>query len=215
MTRHPSVRVALGTLLLALAVAFVFLARGTADAAKAFRAGQAEWQRGTAPAPAVAPGPVQRAGEKVLGIGARSDVQRAYQNYRAGLANVIEGTTYPQTRARFDAIETLERVRRSLRNGPDRASVDVVLGVILTDAASSAGPQREAEQRKALAAFTRAVREDPASATAKLDLEILLEAMSPRTKSQARPSSSTNRKRQSDANPHNPTAPARAEGEGF
>ncbi len=49
MTRHPSLRVALGALLLALAVAFVFLARGTADAAKAFRAGQADWQRGTGP----------------------------------------------------------------------------------------------------------------------------------------------------------------------
>ncbi len=215
MTRHLTLRFWLGLVLLTLAVGLVFLARGTADAAKAFREGQAAWQRGIAPTPATAPGPVQRVGETVLGIGARSDVLRAYQNYRAGLANVIEGTTYPQTRARFDAIKALEGVRRSLRNSADRASVDVVLGVILTDAASGAGPQRETQQRKALAAFTRAAREDPANTTAKLDLEVLLQAMAPKAKSQARPSNSTTRKRQRDENPRNPTAPAQAEGEGF
>ncbi len=166
----------------------MLLARGTADAAGAFRARQAEWQRGIEPDTRRRHrGRCSGRARPLLGIGARSDVLRAYQNYRAGLADVIEGTTYPQTRARFEAIKTLERLRTSLRSGPDRASVDVVLGVILTDAASSAGPQRETQQRNALAAFMRAVREDPANATAKLDLEVLLQATAPRTKSQARP----------------------------
>ncbi len=215
MNRHPSLRVALGLLLLALAAGSVFLARGTADAAGAFREHQAEWQRGLEPQPTASPGVAQRAGETILGIGARSDVLRAYQNYRAGLADVIEGTAYPQTRARFEAIETLERLRASLRSGSDRARADIALGVILTDAAAGAGPQRETLQRNALAAFARAVREDPANATAKLDLEVLLQATAPRAKSQARPSGSATRRRQSDENPQNPTAPAPAEGEGF
>jgi hypothetical protein len=215
MNRHHALRVGLGLVLLALALGSVLLARGTADAAEAFRAQQAVWQRGLQPAPPESPGLARRVGESVLGIRARSDVLRTYQTYRAGLADVIEGTTYPQTRARFEAIKELERLQASLRRGSDRAGANVVLGVILTDAASSAGPQREAQLRNALAVFARAVREDPANATAKLDLEVLLRATTPRTKSQARPSGSASRRRQSDENPRNPTAPARAEGEGF
>jgi hypothetical protein len=215
MSRHHVLRISLGIVLLALAIGSVLLARGTADAASAFRARQAEWQHALEPMPAASPGAAQRAGEIVLGIGARSDVLRAYENYRAGLAEVIEGTTYPQTRARFEAIKTLERLRPSLRRASDRASADIVLGVILTDAASSAGPHRETQWRSALGAFSRAVREDPANATAKLDLEILLQQATPRTKSRARPSGSPSRRRTSDENPRNPAAPARAEGEGF
>ena len=98
-------------LLLALAAGSAFLARGTSDAATAFREQQAEWQRGLAPAPAASPGGRSAPARGMLGIGARSDVLRAYQNYRAGLADVIPGTTYPQTRARFEAIKTLERLR--------------------------------------------------------------------------------------------------------
>ena len=150
MTRRRVLQVALGILLLACAAGAVLLARGTADAAQAFRAQQAEWQRGLVPAPAASPGPAQRAGEAMLGIGARSDVLRSYQDYRAGLADVIPGTTYPQTRARFEAIKTLERLRASLRSNRDRAAVDVVLGVILTDAASErrAATQAGAEERR-------------------------------------------------------------------
>lgn len=215
MTSHAPLRIALGLALLGLAAGSAFLARSTEDAARAFRGQEAAWQRGLEPAAAAPPGLAQRAGEAVLGVRARSDVLRAYRNYRAGLADVIPGTAYPQTRARFEAIETLERLRASLRDGPDRASADVVLGVILTDAASSAGPQRDTQLRKALAAFVRAVREDPANTTAKLDLEVLLEATTSKTKSQARPSGSTGRRRQSDEKPRNPTAPARGDGEGF
>ena len=43
---------------------------------------------------------------------------RTYQAYRAGLADVIEGTAYPQTRARFEAIKELERLRASLAVAP-------------------------------------------------------------------------------------------------
>ena len=215
MTRRPALRVALGLLLLALAAGAVFLARGTVDAADAFRGHQAEWQRGLEPVPPAAPGVAQRAGETMLGIAARSDVLRAYGKYRAGLADVIEGTSYPQARARFEAIETLERLRASLRSGRDRASADVVLGVVMADAARSVGPQRETQLRNALAAFARAVREDPANATAKLDLEVLLQATAPSAKSQARPSGSAGPRRQSNENPRNPTAPATADGEGF
>jgi hypothetical protein len=215
MTRRRSLRVALGILLLAGAAGAVFLARGTADAAQAFRAQQAEWQRGLVPAAAASPGPAQRAGEAMLGIGARSDVLRSYQTYRAGLANVIEGTAYPQTRARFEATKALEGLRESLRSNSDRSAANVVLGVILTDAASEAGTQRKRVQKSAVDAFRRAVREDAGNATAKLDLEVLLQATAPRTKSRPRPSGSPNRKPRSNENPRNPTAPAPAEGTGF
>jgi hypothetical protein len=201
--------------MLAIAVGALILARGTADAARAFRERQAEWQRGLAPAPAVSPGPVQRAGEALLGIGPRSDVLRAYQDYRAGLADVIPGTTYPQTRARFEAVRRLEQLRASLRSNADKASADIVLGVVLTGSSSAAGPQRAAQLENALAAFGRAVREDPANATAKLDLEILLRATAPRNKSEARRSDSPNHRQQKEGNPRNPTARANAEGNGF
>ena len=215
MRPSPLLRAIVGMLLLALATGFVVLARGTDDAAEAFRDRQAEWQRGLEPAPVASPGFAQRAGETVLGIGARSDVLRSYQIYRAGLANVIPGTTYPQTRARFEAIKRLEVLRGSLRSNVDRASVDVTLGVILTDAASGAGPQRETMQRNAVATFMRAIREDRLNATAKRDLEVLLQATERRTKSQASPSRSASRRREKDENPRNPTAPARTEGNGF
>jgi hypothetical protein len=215
MKVRPRLRAALGMLMLALAVGALILARGTSDAASAFRERQAEWQRGFAPAPAVSPGLVQRAGEALLGIGPRSDVLRTYQDYRAGLADVIPGTTYPQTQARFEAIKRLERLRTSLRSDADRASADIVLGVVLTGSASTAGPQRATQLENALAAFGRAAREDPANATAKLDLEVLLRATAPRKKSEARPSNSSSRQRQRGEIPRNPPAPARAEGNGF
>ena len=214
MTRNRSLMVGGGAMLLVCAVGLVFLARGTADAARAFRDQQAEWQRGLAPTGASTPGPGQRAGATILGIAARSEVLRSYQTYRAGLADVIEGTTYPQTRARFEAIKSLERLRGSLESSRDRSATDVVLGAILTDAASRAGSQRTQVQKSAVAAFVRAIREDPGNAVAKLDLEILLQAAAP-TKSRPRPSRPTDRKPRGNENPRNPTAPARAEGTGF
>ena len=48
--RHASLRIALGLVLLVLAAGSAFLARGTEDAARAFRGQQAEWQRGLEPA---------------------------------------------------------------------------------------------------------------------------------------------------------------------
>lgn len=215
MMHQRPLQLAAGALLLVCAAGSVFLFRGTGDAARSFREGQAEWQRGLAPRPASPPGRGQRAGEALLGIGARSDVLRSYRTYRAGMANVIEGTTYPQTRAQFEAIKSLERLRGSLAGNKDRAATDVVLGAILTDAASTAGPERKRVQRSAVAAFVRAIREDPGNAAAKLDLEVLLQAAAPRTKSRPRPSRPTDRKPRSNENPRNPTAPARAEGTGF
>ena len=215
MKRRRSLQVAAGVLLLACAAGSAFLARGTTDAAHAFREQQAEWQRGVVPTPAPSPGRGQRVGEAMLGIGARSDVLRSYQTYRAGLANVIAGTTYPQTRARFEAIKSLERLRGSLASNRDRSATDVVLGVILTGEASSAGPQRKQVEASALAAFVRAIHQDPGNAEAKLDLEVLLQAAAPRKKSRPRPSRPSDRKPRGNENPRNPTAPARAEGTGF
>lgn len=214
MRRRPWLRALLGVLALALAVVTATLARGTADAATSFRGRQAVWQRTLAPEQAQEPGLAERAGETLLGIGARSDVLRAYEEYRAGLADVIPGTTYPQARARFQVVQRLLRLRASLA-ATDRASVDIVLGVVLSDGAAGAGQQRQKQLELALAAFERAARGDPTNATAKLDLEVLLRATAPRPKQDASASGTPGKKRQEDANPRNPTAPAREEGTGF
>ena len=212
--RRPWLRLVLGVLALLLAVITATLARGTADAASGFRERQADWQRSVVPARAHDPGPALRAGEAILGIRGRSNVQRAYQDYRAGLADVIPGTTYPQARARYEALQRLARLRSEL-SASDRASVDVVLGVVLAEGSASAGGQRQKQLQLALAAFDRAARGDPGNAIAKLDLEMLLRATAPRTKSSASASGTPGKKRQQDANPRNPTAAARGEGSGF
>jgi len=215
MSRRSLVRAALGVLLLALAVAAVGVARGTSSAASAFRHGQAAWQQGVKPVPPASPGLAQRTGETLLGIRVRSDVLRAYERYRAGLADVIPGTTHPQTRARFELTQTLRGLRGSLGSGRDRAAVDVVLAVVLADGAGAAGPQRQAQLDSAVATLAEAATEDPANATAKLDLEVLLHALPPRSKPRPTRSGSATKQRQPNQNPRNPTAPARVEGHGF
>jgi hypothetical protein len=215
MSRRSLVRAALGVLLLVLAVAAVGAARGTSAAAVAFRHGQAEWQRGVKPVAPVSPGVAQRTGETLLGIGVRSDVLRAYERYRAGLADVIPGTTDPQTRARFELTLTLRDLRGSLGSERDRAATDVVLAVVLANGAGAAGPQRQAQLDSAVATLARAATEDPTSVTAKLDLEVLLHALTPRSKPRPTHSGSATKQREQNQNPRNPTAPARAEGHGF
>ena len=94
--------------------------------------------------------------------------------------------------------------------------MDVVLGVVLADQAEAAGRQGGKQLELALATFERAARGDPTNATAKLDLELLLRATAPRAKQDARPSATPGKRRQDDdADPRNPTAPAREEGSGF
>ena len=127
---------------------------------------------------------------------------------------MIPGTTYPQARARFEVVQRLSELRASL-GAADRASVDVVLGVVLADGAAAAGQQRQRQLDLALAALGRAARGDPTNETAKLDLEALLRATAPRAKRDASASGTPGKKRQEDANPRNPTAPSRAEGSGF
>lgn len=219
MRRRTWLRVALGLLLLTLAVGAAFIAQGVGEAATAFRHSQAKWQRGLAGPPAQAPGTAQRLGEVLLGIDGRSDVLRAYQDYRAGLADVIPGTVYPQTQARWEALAALRRLRPSLSTAEDRASADVVTGVIFTAGSAASGQQRSMQTRYAIQAFQRAVREDPANATAKLDLELVLRSEldrdKARTRAQARPSTSPpNRRRKPQQDPRGPSPP-RAAGTGY
>jgi hypothetical protein len=207
-------RAALGALLLLLAAAALAAARGTADAAGSFHDGLAQWQRGTQPAPPAEPGRTERLGETLLGIRARADLERIYARYQAGLADVIPGTTYPQTRARYEAIKSLRQLRGSLAPGRDRAAADVLLAAVLVGSAEGAGAQGTAQLDDAVAALTRAATEDPAGETAKLDLEVLLRARSP-SKSQASRSGSTTKQRRQNQAPRGPTAPTQSEGNGF
>ena len=215
--RRAWVRVAVGLLLLTLGVGAAFVAHGVSAAADTFRHSQAEWQRGLAAAPGADPGRAQRTGEVLLGIDARADVLRVYQRYQAGLANVIPGTLYPQTRARYEAVAELRRLRSSFDDSRGRSSVDVVLGAIFTGGAATAGKQRTVQTRYAIDAFTRAVLEDPENATAKLDLEVLLRSQLDRERGRAQPhqSNSPSRRRQRQQDPRGPTLPARAEGTGY
>jgi hypothetical protein len=205
--RHRAwLRIAVGIVLLVLAVCAAFLAGGVGEAANAFRHSEASWQRGLRPTPPAAPRKAQRAGEVLLGIDGRSDVLRAYENYRAGLANVIPGTVFPQTQARWDALEQLRRLRSSLTTDEDRASADVVLGVIFVASAGTAGQQRGTQTKYALDAFRRAVLEDPANDSAKLDLELVLSAEQNRSqaRAEARARASANRRRQRQQDPRGP-----------
>jgi hypothetical protein len=194
MSRRLATRAATGVILIALACGAAVLSRGVDEAAREFQSIQADWQRGlVTPAPAP-PGGVQEVAESLLGIQARSDVMRAYLEYRIRLASVIQGTLYPQTQARWNAISTIGKLRRSLTTAHDRAAVDVTLGLVLASTAVAAGPttQREALQRNAVAAFRRGVLEDPANAEAKYDLEALLAGMAA-AESRARSTSSGQR----------------------
>ncbi len=176
MKRSSLVRLAAGTLLLVVAVGAALVAQGVAQAERAARDTRAAWQPGTAPKPPASRGRLQTAGELLLGISARSDLQRAYIAYRAGLADVIPGTMYPQTQARWQAIATIGRIRGSLGSDRDRASADAVVGRVLAESAAAAGPttQRRTLRDNAITALRRAVLGDPASAASKHDLEVLL-----------------------------------------
>lgn len=217
MSRRARLRVAFGVLLLVLALALAFVSHGVGEAQASFRNLQAEWQRGLVAAPAASPGRAQRAGEALLGIGARSDLLRVYQSYRTGTADVIQGTVYPQTRARFEAIARLRSLRTSLSSPPDRASADIVLGAIFAAGVATPGEQRAVQTGDAIDAFTRAVLEDPTNATAKLDLEVELRSELDRQKAsaQARASDSPSRRRQRQQDPRGPTTRTKGEGSGY
>jgi hypothetical protein len=176
--RHSAGRVGAGLLALALAVAAALLARGVAEAARETNGLQAHWQRGLAAQEQEPPGRLQSAAERLLGVRARNELVRAYLDYRQALASVIEGTLYPQTQARWNAISAIGRLRGSLATAQDRSAADTTLGAVYASSATASGPgrQRQGLLRDAIRAFTRAVVEDPDNAKAKHDLEVLLAA---------------------------------------
>jgi hypothetical protein len=171
-------RVVLGVTLVMLACGVAVLSHGVARAGQDIDAHGAAWQSNVTTTPPEAVGAPQKAGERLLGIHASNELLRSYQAYRAGLADVIEGTLYPQTQARWNLIAAIRRLRPSLRSAHDRAAADVTLGVVYAASAVASGPgqQRQALQRNAIATFRRAVLEDPANEDAKVALELLLAA---------------------------------------
>jgi hypothetical protein len=173
-----AVHAGLGVVLVLLACAVAVLSQGVARAGQAFDANTAPWADRATAAPD-APGVPQATAERLLGIHAGNELMRSYRSYRAGLADVIEGTLYPQTQARWNMIAAVRRLRPGLRSAHDRAAADVTLGVVYAASAvaSGPGPQRQALQRNAIATFRRAVLEDPANGDAKVALELLLAAM--------------------------------------
>ena len=122
MPRRSALRAVVGVVLLLLAVLCLAAVRGVRTAERAYVDRQAAWQRAVAPEPVAAPASEQRLGEWLLGLGARAEAQRVYERYRAGLADVIEGTAYPQTRARFTAVDALTALRDELAPVDGRSS---------------------------------------------------------------------------------------------
>jgi hypothetical protein len=214
MSLHAGQRVALGIALLVLASLFVVVSRGVGTAEQRFGEAAVEWQRGLAPGGVAEPGVATRMGERLLGISGRADVQRAYGRYRLGLGDVIEGTVYPQTQARFRAVETLRSLRSSLA-AKDRARVDVAIGAILAEGAKNAGTQRAAQLDRAAESFRRALDTDAGNEDAKVDLEVLLRSARDRAGVRGRPSPSAGRRPQKQQDPKGPVAPTEAEGAGF
>jgi hypothetical protein len=214
MSSRAGQRVAVGIALLVLASLFAVVSRGVGTAEQRFGAAAAEWQRGLAPGGVSEPGVATRIGERLLGISGRADVQRAYGSYRLGLGDVIEGTVYPQTQARFRAVETLRALRSSLA-AKDRARVDVVIGAILAEGAKNAGTQRAAQLDRAAESFRLALDTDPANEDAKVDLEVLLRSARERAGVRGKPSPSSGRRPQKQQDPKGPVAPTEDEGAGF
>ena len=198
-----------GVVLLALAVGAAVLSNGVADAAHAFRETQARWQRGVAADPPEGAGAAQALGEHLLGVRARSELMRAYLDYRFGVASVIEGTLYPQTQARWNAISTIRRLRPSLTRAEDRAAADVTLGAVYAASAtaSTPGAQRQTLVRYAVDSLSRAVLEDPANVEAKYDLELLLAgAAQARAEARRRNAGRQDQKGKSTPTPHSEPA---------
>ena len=212
--RHPWRRVAAGIVLLGLAALCMLAFRGVGVAEQTFESGGATWQRGLLPGPVSEPGFVARLGEQLLGVDERADVRRAYERYRLGLSDVIEGTVYPQTQARFRAVESLRALRPSL-GSEDRAKVDVAIGAILAEGARNAGTQRAVQLERAAEAFRRALRSDPANPDAKANLEVLLRAEKERASARSRPSSTSGPQQRNQQDPKGPVAPTEDEGSGF
>ncbi len=212
--RRHALRAVVGVVLLLLALLCLVVARGVRAAERAYVDRQAAWQRAVDPEPVAQPPVAQRLGESLLGVSARAETQRVYERYRAGLADVIEGTAYPQTRARFTAVDALAALRDDLAPA-DRAVVDTVIGTILVDGAKSAGARKREELRKAEDAFRRALDVDPGNPTAKLDLEVLLQRTSSRSSSRSRAASPSGRRPKGQQDPKGPVAPVQAEGQGF
>jgi hypothetical protein len=175
MRRRAPLRALAGIVLLVAAVGLAALSTGVARAWRAFDDAAAR-RTVSAPRAVAEPGMLQSAGERLLGIRARAQLQRADARYRAGLADVIPGTTFPQTRARWSAAAAIGRLRPGLDDPRDRAAADTLLGHVLAGSALAAGPgnQRRNMRDDAVAAFVRAVRADPANAGAKHALELLL-----------------------------------------
>jgi hypothetical protein len=211
---HRWHRVAAGVALLGFAVVCALAFRGVGVAERTFAAGGAEWQRGLLPERVSEPDLIARAGERLLGIDARADVQRTYERYRLGLGDVIEGTVYPQTQARFRAVESLRALRESL-GVEDRARVDVAIGAMLAEGARSSGSQRGVQLVRAAEAFRRALQLDPASSAAKVNLEALLRVERERVSPRGRPSPTSGRQQQNQQDPKGPVAPTEDEGSGF
>jgi hypothetical protein len=211
VSRHSPLRALVGIAVLALAVFAALLSRGVAEAAKEFRDEQARWQRGVAAKPAAPVGPMQEIAENLLGIRTRSEVMRAYLDYRSSLAATVEGAVFPQTQARWNAIRAISSLRPSLRKA-DRAKVDVVLGVVYARSAAASGPQRSGLLESAVDAFTRGVLEDPGNADAKHDLELLLASTA---QPQPRVRSEGTGRRNNDRGPEAPSPHTQAEGTGY
>jgi hypothetical protein len=188
--------------------------RGVGSAQDDYRDAAAPWQRGLAPTEVREPGTAARLGEHLLGIAARADVQRAYGRYQLGLGDVIEGTVYPQTQARYRAVLALRSLRSSL-DPRDRARVDVAIGAILADGAKTAGTQRATQLARAADSFRRALDSDPENDDAKVDLEVLLRSVPDKAGIRGRPSPSSGRQPQKQQDPKGPVAPTEAEGAGF
>ena len=204
-----------GVALLGVALLCAVAFRGVALAERSYTEQSAAWQRGAAPRSVSEPGLDLQLGETLLGLHARAEAQRAYERYRQGLADVIPGTRYPQTQARFDLVARLTELRSSLGER-DQAALDVVLGAVLTDSAKTAGEQRRTQLQRALDSFRRALSADPDNDSAKLGLEVLLQRdVQQKQKASAKPSSTAGRKPLKQQDPKGPVAPTQAEGQGF
>jgi hypothetical protein len=166
-------RAAMGLLLLAAAVFCAALTRGVESASNRAHSEATSWQVALQHRKPDSPGPIERLGANLLGVGSRVAILDAYSRYRRSTEYDQYTDRYLQDVIRADSEVELVSLRDRL-TGPARAEIDVLLGVMYRVDVTSGSLNADRAQARALESFRDALRADPLNEDAKYDLELLL-----------------------------------------
>jgi len=167
--------VAVAAVLLAGAAVLSLAADGVLRAGSALRAGDTAFVGTPADAVWAAGGPFGGLGRGLLGVDDDIRYRRALQLY-ATIAEQSQSfdNGVARSHARGAAAAALADVERRDRDLRRAARAAVLLGVLAYSGPAARSGQEPSPTDRAIAEFTNAIRLDPANATAKTDLELIL-----------------------------------------